>query len=551
MKRFVIALMALLGGQPLLVAQSTATSAPGTEPSDSRAARDAANTHRKLVRNLEQKGFFGPQTLPDSSPPVAALVPEWHPVNTAILSIHSLPAILGMPANYAQYANLISALLPLTDVMVLYPEKEETLLGELIDRLESEAGILPYQDRLSLFSAPGPTIWLRDNGPIFGQTDDGSLTALDFAARPFVEEEEIWYTTPSEITGIEWEKETAAFIANRTRERIADATPVALLRHLNLKTDRSVSLKRPPLSLQGGDFIFDGTRNVFLSHETLQINGGDKDALAAAFRRFVAPCDLHFLFPLPGSTPKHLDMVLKFVDPDTVLVAEPPPPSQAKESAYMRRMRFEIESVLAFNRRYLETHFPHLRIIGIPLLPILDEPPARILNRVRWRVIARVCEVHQLRVLNLLKGSDEGSDYESTEAAVYAAIEKDLGAPNRLETLDELQSAALHYLRADLNTFIETNVPFLTVYRSPINALQLVNRKGSETFILPRFAAREGESASALKRWEDTVEKAYRAARPMARIIWVNADAAAELQGGLHCMAITLPDPEAGTEVSP
>lgn len=542
MKLFVIALLALFGGQPFLHGQSAATSAPETGQSDGRGTREAAYAHRKLVRNLEQNGFFGPQTLPDSSPPVAALIPEWHPVDAAILSVHSLPAILGMPANYAQYANMISAILPVADVLLLYPEKEETLLGELIDRFEAEAGILPYQDRLSLFPAPGPTIWLRDNGPIFGRAKDGSLTALDFAARPFVEEEEIWYTTPSEIAGIEWEQETAAFAANRTRERIADATPVALMRHLNLKTANTVTLKRPPISLQGGDFIFDGGSNVFLSHETLQINGGDKDSLTAAFRRHVAPCDIHFLFPLPGSTPKHLDMVLKFVDPETVLVAEPPPPPQSKESAYMRRLRFEIESVLAFNRRYLETHFPNLRIIGVPLLPVLDEPPARILNRVRWRVIARVCELHQLRVLNLLKGNDEGTARDGTEAAVYAAIEKDLGSPNRLETLDELQSAALYYLRTDLNTFVETNVPFLTVYRSPINALQIINRKGVETFILPRFAPREGESASAMKRWESTVEMAYHNARPKAQIVWVNADAAAELQGGLHCMAITLPD---------
>lgn len=547
MPRSFLALVALLAIPALPAAPSPQPASQDSTAPEGRSYRDAAYAQRRLVRNLEQKGFFGPQTLPDNSGPVRELIPEWHPVSAALLSIHSLPAALGIPTNYAQYAHLISALLPLSDVMLFYPEKEETLIGELIDRLEGESGILPYQDRLTLFPVPGPKIWLRDNGPIFGRSESGALTALDFAARPFVEEEEIWYTTPSEIAGIEWELETAAFTANRTRERIADATPVALLRHINLKVGSNVTLKRPPISLQGGDFIFDGAGNVFLSHETLQINGGDRETLVAAFQRYVTPANVHFLFPLPGSTPKHLDMVLKFVDPETVLVAEPPP-ARANESAYMRRLRFEIESVLTFNKTYLKTHFPHLRIIGVPLLPVLDEPPARILNRVRWRILARVCELHQLKVMNLLKGADESGPYASTEAAVYAAIEKDLGTPNRLQSLEDLQAAALHYLRTDLNNFINTNVPFLTVYRSPINALQIVKHKGTETFILPRFTPREGESAATLRKWEAAVENAYRTARPKAAISWVNADTAAELQGGLHCMAITLPELRAGQD---
>ncbi|MEY3001500.1 MAG: Porphyromonas-type peptidyl-arginine deiminase [Verrucomicrobiota bacterium] len=504
--------------------------------------RERYSLMRRIVRNLEQKGFFGPQTIPDSSGPVDALIPEWAPASATLLSIHSMPSVLGSPASYNQYATLIGALLPATDVMVFYPEKEETLLGELIERLESEADILAYSDRLSFHAIPGPSIWLRDNGPLFGRDASGNLIGLDFAARPFVEEEEIWYTTPSEIAGVEWEQETSAFVANRTRERIADATPVAMARHLNLKSGSMLALKRPPISLQGGDYIFDGKDNIFVSHETLQANGGDKASFVEAFRRHVFPANVHFLFPLPGSTPKHLDMVVKFIDQNTVLIADPPPPPKEPESAYLRRLRFEIEAVLSFNRKYLEKTFPDLRIVRIPLPPVLDEPPARILNRLRWRIIARVCELNQLNLMALLKDDGDPSTKSAIEESVFAAISQDLNAPNQLASIDELQAAALHYLRMDLNTILETNVPFITLYRSPINSLSVANGDGRETLILPRFAPRDGESPADLQKWHATVESAYRSVRPNATLKWVNADTAAELQGGLHCMAITLPE---------
>lgn len=511
---------------------------PRTERRSERSER--YGTTRRLMRNLEERGFFGPQTLPNYPRPAAGLFPEWHPANAVLLSIQSLASVLGISSSYAQYADLIEALLPFVDVMVLYPEKEQTLLGELINRLEKESGILPYQDRLIFQPVPGPTMWLRDNGPIFAHETNGQLVLFDFSARPFIDEEEVWFTTPAEISDVEWQKETAAFIANRTRERIADATPLALLRHLALRKQINPVIKRPPISLQGGDFVTDGEGNVFISFETLQANGGDQEALVTAFQRYVGPVNVHFLFSLPGNTPKHLDMILKFVGPNTAVIAAPPP-AVPNESSYMRRLRFEIETAIAYNRNYLQQTFPDLQLISIPLLPLVDEQPAQILNRLRWRIIAKVCELNQLNVMDLLGGRGQSAEYPETEERVFAAIQSELGTKNTLSSIEELQAAALHYLKTDIHNVVETNVPFQTVYRSPINTLQIVDTKGRETLILPRFDPREGESRYSMDKWETAVETAYRTARPNASFRWVQVDAAANLQGGLHCMGIVLP----------
>lgn len=509
-----------------------------------RNSRQSGYAHRRMLRNLEERGFFGPQTLPNWPKPVTTVLPDWAPTETALLSMQSIATVLGIESSYRQYADLIAGLISSVEVIILYPEKEQTLLGELMNRLEEEAAILPFQERIRFYPAPGPGMWIRDNGPIFALDENNHLAALDFSARPFVDEDELWYTTPSEIAGVEWEKEKEAFEANRTRERLADALPVALNRHLRLHGKSDILAKRPPISLQGGDFITDGKGNFFISQETVQSNGGDQQALTAAFQRYVAEGQLHVLFPLPGNTPKHLDMVMKFVDENTILLLEAPPAPATAESPYMRRLRFEIESVLAYNRRYMEDQFPNLKIIGIPLLPLVDESPARILNRLRWRIIAKVCELNRLDILVLLNGKITDPQFPQTEEALFAAIAADLGYSTRLETIEDLQTAALHYLKMDIHSILQTNVPFQTIYRSPANAIHLQTPSDRELIILPRFTPREGEHLKTLAKWEKQIEGAYRGARPDAIIKWVNADAAADLQGGLHCMFISFPKAE-------
>lgn len=541
MKPLVSVLLLVLLISPQSAFSQTLDPEPRGRGDFERNSRQTGYAHRRMLRNLEERGFFGPQTLPNWPDPVTTVLPDWAPTETALLSMQSIASVLGIESSYRQYADLVAGLISSVEVIILYPEKEQTLLGELMERLEKELGILPFQDRLSFYPAPGPSMWIRDNGPIFALDGNNHLAALDFSARPFVDEDELWYTTPSEISGVEWEKEKQAFEANRTRERLADALPVALNRHLRLHGKADILAKRPPISLQGGDFITDGNGNFFISQETVQSNGGDEQALTAAFKRYVAEGQLHFLFPLPGNTPKHLDMVMKFVDANTVLLLESPTTPATNEKPYMRRLRFEIESVLAYNRRYLEDRFPHLNIIGIPLLPLVDEAPARILNRLRWRIIARVCELNRLDILVLLNGTSTDSQFQQTEDALYAAIAADLAYSTRLETIEDLQTAALHYLKMDIHSILQTNIPFQTIYRSPANAIHLQTVGGRELIILPRFAPREGEHLKTIAGWEKVVESAYRKARPDAIIKWVNADAAADLQGGLHCMFISFP----------
>ena len=138
--------------------------------------------------------------------------------------------------------------------------------------------------------------WTRDFGPIFGLSRHDQLIAIDNVYR-----------------NLNRDLEEAAYQENDSFRRFithqGDAMPGDLAVEIEERYEIPVELVRPPIMLDGGDFVHDGRGNVFISTQTLVRNGGNRHTLEELFRHYYGAKKLHVLQALPGATVAHLDMI--------------------------------------------------------------------------------------------------------------------------------------------------------------------------------------------------------------------------------------------------
>ena len=151
--------------------------------------------------------------------------------------------------------------------------------------------------------------WTRDFGPIFGLDRNNQLVGLDNVYRNLNRdlEEAVYRNTDS----------FRRFVTHQ-----GDAMPADLAADIEQRYDVPVTSVRPPLALEGGDFMHDGRGNVFISTQTLVQNGGNRPALEELFRLYYGAKKMHVLQALPGATVNHLDMIMKFVSDRTVILPD-------------------------------------------------------------------------------------------------------------------------------------------------------------------------------------------------------------------------------------
>ena len=113
--------------------------------------------------------------------------------------------------------------------------------------------------------------------------------------------------------------------------------------------------------------------------------------------------------------------------------------------------------------------------------------------------------------------------------------------PMALDHYGDLDKLAQHYLNADLRNLLDTNADTKTIYRSYINSLFIENDKGKSAWLLPRFKARNGESADYIAECEKEVEKSYRSSTPNADVHWLDADVMVNQLGAIHCTTLLIP----------
>lgn len=458
--------------------------------------------------------------------PLQRLVTEWEPQRATVLTM-SFAASMSAPQDALFQVHLLEIAHRYNDVLI-FSEHDQTqahayFLSLINDHPQADAILAKahFIDSRNLMK------WVRDFGPIFGIDRQQNLIALDFVYRNLARD-----------------LEEAAFGNRDSFRRFmtlqGDAMPADLAVEIEQRYNVPVDLIRPPLLLDGGDFMHDGRGNVFISTQTLVQNGGNRPALEQVFQLYFGAKKLHVLQALPGATVNHLDMVLKWVDERTVIL----PDFQANPAAdlfnpYRTGLVKQVVERLASNERYLRRHFPDLRIIKMPMPPIQFMSADEVLARAVDDFVRIIALDRKLVTATDFEQLDQ-NQFRQLRQTTADLIRREVGHAD-LETPDGFNAVLQAYGHAPLKRLFDIHSETVTRYLSYLNSVFLHNAAGEQAFVVPRFTSRNPAIDQQLKAWEGQAAAAYREARPAARIHWINCDHLVSDSGFIHCMAITVP----------
>ena len=461
------------------------------------------------------------------TPPVklARLVNEWEPQQALVVGM-SLPEVMAAP-DIAQYQlKLLEIAHQYMEIYVFCEDdfsRAYAYFLSLINRRPDADAILAkthFVDSRNLIR------WTRDYGPIFGIKPDKGLVAIDFIYRNLTRDlEELTHDKPETL--------------RKFMTLQGDAMPGDLAVYLQQRFETEVEIVRPPLSMDGGDFVHDGQGNIFVSSQTLIRNGGNKPALTELFRRYFGAKQLHVLQSLPGSTVNHLDMIVKFLDPTTVVLPDYQIDGGEQLNRYRTELTKKIQSVLTENESYIRKYLPNVRILKMPMPPIMFKSPDEILLEARsefLRFMALGRGLMPPEQINQLKEPGLAELEERTQAL----IRSEMGNIDWL-SIDGFNAVLRHYGQLPMDKYFDVHSESVTRYRSYINSVFLHNTDGRQAFIVPQFSPQNAAEVARMKTWENQVEKIYHQVWPQAQIHWVNCDAMVTDMGFIHCTTITVP----------
>ena len=458
--------------------------------------------------------------------PLKRLITEWEPQRALVLSL-SFAEAMAAPDIARYQINLIEIAHRYNDVLAFGEHDQTQAHAYFLSLIRNHPQADSILSKTHFVDSRNLMRWTRDFGPIFGLSRQDQLIAIDNVYRNLNRdlEEAVYQNTYS----------FRRFMAHQ-----GDAMPSDLAVEIEERYEVPVKLVRPPLMLDGGDFVHDGRGNVFISTQTLVRNGGNRHTLEELFRYYFGAKKLHVLQSLPGATVAHLDMIFKFVNDQTVVLPEFH--ANAKEelfNPYRTELVKRVQEILATNERYLRRNFPKLRIIKMPMPPIQFQTPEKILKEAIDDFI---------RIIALSRGVAEAKQLENLDAAsklelrtnLTAIMRKEIG-PINLETPEGFNAVLKAYGHAPLSNLFDIHSESVTRYFSYINSVFLHNQQGEHGFIVPRFTSSHPEFNQRLQAWEQEVEKAYHEAWPQAKIHWINCDSFVTDSGYIHCTTITVP----------
>jgi len=461
------------------------------------------------------------------SPPLklARLANEWEPQEALLLSI-SFPESMG---NYdiARYQiQLLEVAHQYMDIYVFCEEEEERAFAFFLSLLKQH----PQADSIlakTHFIDSRPLLrWIRDYGPIWGFNRDNELVGIDFVYRQPLKE--------LEVETLKGDDAYRDFLALQ-----GDAMPADVVSTLQSEYDTPIRIVRPPLSMDGGDFVSDGRGNAFVSTNTLTRNGGNKEEVQKLFQQYFGIKKLHVLNALPGATVRHLDMIFKFVDYETVLLPEYHEYSGDLINPYRIELSRKIRKTIEKNELYLRKHFPNYRILKVPMPPLLLSPRNDVITEAKQEFIKVVALERELLSRDKIENLTS-ADLVELEKQVIALIQRETPNAN-FKTPEGFNAILRDYGQMPLETIVDLHAEPVTRYRSYINSLFVNSKEGKQAFILPRFSSTDTAEAARLKAWEATTEKVYREAWPNAAIHWINCDSMVSDMGFVHCSTLTVP----------
>ncbi len=493
------------------------------------------------IRDLKEAlpGFFEPSTILTKPLPVDRAIAEWEPISTVVVGI-PLGDAMGQPGVMSYYASLITASLKYVDVAVLHSAQDERNVQLFLKRLERGGMSNEALSRIRFIKSLSGGFWTRDTGPLFGLNPQGGLVVFDNIYRPLIEELDAWDRAPVDIQSPDLQNDIEGFEVFRKSNRNAEVVPIYVTKSIRQNYQILSDIVRPPLHLQGGDYLTDGQGSFYISEDTLLENGGSIREVEVVFRDYYGGKRLFVLNALPGNAAKHLDLLVKLVDRNTVLVANGQRQSP-NSSPYNRRLAAEMEGIRRANESYLKSKRPHLKIVGVPMLPVVEEDIEFVKRRLRFQLFATICDEIGVSYLKYHRLGKDDPQRSLVHKRVLGHAANVLGRPIDLLVDEDLDSLTRLYFDEDLNTLIDTNVDTSTIYRSYLNSLFILNSRGESAWLLPRYKPRGKETGEEIGAIEKEVERIYQSVSPEAAIHWIDSDIMAEKLGAIHCTTFTIP----------
>jgi agmatine deiminase len=255
--------------------------------------------------------------------PPLRLPAEWEPVGAVIVSFP-----LCDPRGWKVHADFIQAISTAAKVFVLVGNEFWQKAVEVY--LTSQGVDL---ENLSFFQIPAEDVWTRDYGPF--------VVFAGAELQPVM----IW---------------NPYFIADQAYYKFDADAAAGLAMALGLP------LYRLPLVIEGGNLISDGRGTIILSESVLEANPEvDREGLEQVMRDYFGCTRLITLPALPAEITGHIDMAVKFIQEDTLLVASALPGS--KWHGELERMASRLSQIQA------GTGQPY-RVIRVPLPRRTDSP---------------------------------------------------------------------------------------------------------------------------------------------------------------------------------
>lgn len=482
------------------------------------------------LRFREENGTPNAESFFQFTPPVelSRLANEWEPQQALILSISFPEAIedLEIARNFVTVLDVAHFYL---DIYVFCDQEKHKQYAHFLSLINQHPRVEAILEKTHFIDSRSLLRWTRDFGPIFGFGADDRLVVIDLVYRDMMK------TLEEEALKRDEPLDPLRDFFNLH----GDAMPSEVAAMLGSEYEIPVDIARPPVSMDGGDFVSDGRGNIFISRQTLVRNGGNRSELESVFRRYFGAKQLHILEALPGRTVPHLDMIVKFLDHETVALPDFKVSTETEINPYQAELNRKTRSVIEKNERYLRKHFPNHKILKMPMPPILFKSRDEIVTEAKQAFV---------KVVALDKGmvaADQINRLADTqlvdlERQVLTAIRREMPSAD-FSTHAAFDAVLRQYGQLPLDAFIDRYSEPVTRYRSYINSVFLHSKEGRQAFLVPRFTSSNSSETALLNEWEADVESVYRTAWPKAKIHWINCDSMVSDLGFLHCSTITVP----------
>lgn len=480
-------------------------------------------------------GIRSPLTKPTRPAPLNRLIQPWEPQRALVVAL-TPSFISNQPEALQTYLELFRIAAPYLDILVMVPNDHPAVQVRIVQMLSQDPADEAVRKRIRFVQATNATVWARDYLPQYALGSKGRLILLDAGRVDFTAD-------PSEALNLFTAPDTnptANYYRQLQRNMSDDVSPAYLASFIRNSYRYDVQLVRPPISLDGGDFVTLDADNLILSQSTLRFNGGEEEAIISTINEYYGLKDVHFLETLPGYTIDHLDFILLPADDSTILIAEPPPRVNSPQ-LYDSMLVDQVTDILTENRAYLADHFPAKKLISVPMPPIMRTPRSEVLVQIRQQVVQELCNrflVNWSDVAGRPSGDpiqkEAQKQFERSLVAQFGQVRFDDD-----QDLDRVARVVMGESLAALETkFVKQGV----AYRTYLNATFLHNAGGKRAVIIPRYKPRTEEEVDILAKMETRVLAAYKEAFPGAELHWLDCDPLIGSFGAVHCITHTIPD---------